>query len=110
MRKALVLAVLLLSTACAATGPVKSSMAPGAEQIRLKQGQPYWLDNATRKRSLAIMSFEKDPVKVVVGFLDKGETTTHTLGIDDKLAVDGTDWRVSEIDPAADGYAVLTSN
>lgn len=102
---------LAFTAACGSSGPLKSTVAAPADakHISLDRGQPHWLDNATRKRSLAIMSFEENPVKVVIGFLDQGKTTPHTLGLDETLDVDGVTYRVSEINPAEDGYVVLTS-
>ncbi|WP_084960392.1 DUF6406 domain-containing protein [Thermoactinospora rubra] len=106
------LVALACGTACAAKPPsaASSSVPPGAEQITLTQGVPHWLDNATRKRHLAIMSFEEDPLKVVIGLRDNGRTTTHTLGIDDTIDVDGRTWRVTRIDAGPDGLAVLTAS
>lgn len=63
--------------------------------MRLQHGVPHWLDNNSRERALAIMSFDDDGV--VLGLLDHRVNTPYTLGIGDTLIVDGTTWRLAEI-------------
>ncbi|WP_143590886.1 DUF6406 domain-containing protein [Thermoactinospora rubra] len=66
-------------------------------RMRLFRGQPYWLDNATRDRGLAIMSFEDGAA--VVALMDRGVNTARTVAVGDRLDVEGVTWTVTEIVP-----------
>lgn len=63
--------------------------------MRLRRGMPYWLDNATRDKGLAVMSFEDG--KAVVAELGPGDNVAHILAVGDTLQVDGATWRVVEV-------------
>ncbi|MFI6323235.1 DUF6406 domain-containing protein [Nonomuraea sp. NPDC050556] len=70
--------------------------------MRLRRGMPHWLDNATRERGLAVMSFE-DGGKAVVAQLSRDGNTAHTVAVGDSFEADGVTWRVTEV---ADGDSV----
>ncbi|PSK97252.1 hypothetical protein CLV30_12351 [Haloactinopolyspora alba] len=78
-----------------------------SQQIRVRRRVPYWLDNATRDRALAVMSFDTDTGSVDLGYLAEGTNTVHTLGVGDRLDTAEASWRVTEIHPGDEGYVVL---
>ncbi len=77
------------------------------QQIRVRRQIPYWLDNATRDRALAVMAFDAQAGTVDLGHLSGGVNTVHTLAVGDRLDVDGTTWQVTEISPGDRGWVAL---
>lgn len=107
---ALATLTLLVGAGCSDDEPdeltSETEVPESSETITLRRGVPHWLDE-NRERSLAIMNFQTDPIKVDVGYLDDGENEVHTLGIDDTIDADGTTWRIVRITPGDDGSVEL---
>lgn len=78
-----------------------------AQQIRIRRLVPYWLDNATRDRALAIMSFDTENGTVDLGHLSGGTNEVHTLAVGDRIDTAEASWRVTEIQPGDRGYVIL---